>query len=697
MKSTTATFGKPIQETKLILTRPYPWLQLLCGWECGFTGENNGPANTRGLFVLETVERSFSPEDFLLLDYENSADHLKMTIGVGDTDLLIISEWQWDGAHGIWSRQDCLKNKGGSAQVITRFLARFTFSPAEYTHYTQSASWCHENQGHFQRFYSGRFALHSQGGRTTGFSSPYLFSSSVDHPNSLAFHLLPLGDWTIQVDQGRTPKEESAPFLVVEMGLSEQFLRNPLPPGGILKAPEILIQAVEGNDPKNGAVALQGLILQRFANRTGWISAKQSPPVIYNTWFDVYDSLQPDRLRLQLQAAKKAGCEIFVVDAGWFGNGRGDWYNQVGDWQEKMDAAFRGKMHGFSEEVRAAGLGFGLWVEPERISAFSPVAQAHPAWFQRGDGGFLFPDLDQEGGRAFVLSTLKELIETYQLAWIKIDFNFELRGASDAFQSYYKNWYGILDEIRNSFPHVFIEGCASGGMRLDLNTLAHFDAHFLTDTVSPLDVLRITQGAALRLPLARLTKWAVMRGMQNQVVQYGVPAEQAPERILTPSRGDWEAARIAELDFVFLAALPGIPGFSGDLASLSEKQLSRLNHWSGFYKEWRTFLADSVCEPLTQIRLQSDRTGWLAFHLRVPHRDESFLLVYRLQDGNSKKRMTIPHLNPEIRYQVFDGNDLAQPLNTLDGEELASQKLEIVLPAEFSAGIYLLKPEPKWK
>jgi alpha-galactosidase len=90
---------------------------------------------------------------------------------------------------------------------------------------------------------------------------------------------------------------------------------------------------------------------------------------------------------------------------------------------------------------------------------------------------------------------ISRLIETYQLAWIKLDFNLEMGYADEGLAGYYQVWYGKLDELRQRFPETFFEGCASGAICLDLNTLSHFDGHFLSETVNPVDVLRITRGA----------------------------------------------------------------------------------------------------------------------------------------------------------------------------------------------------------
>jgi hypothetical protein len=71
-------------------------------------------------------------------------------------------------------------------------------------------------------------------------------------------------------------------------------------------------------------------------------------------------------------------------------------------------------------------------------------------------------------------------------------------------------------------------------MRLEINSQSHCDAHFLSDTVNPGDVLRIYEGALLRMLPGRLSKWAVMRSIGNTVPEYGTPLKDSPYRLVTP-------------------------------------------------------------------------------------------------------------------------------------------------------------------
>ena len=258
-------------------------------------------------------------------------------------------------------------------------------------------------------------------------------------------------------------------------------------------------------------------------------------------------------------------------------------------------------MKAFADEVRAAGLGFGLWMEPERFGAGVPVRQEHPEWFLPRDATFARIDLTRSDACEYLKREISRLVETYELAWMKIDFNFELgRDQSGAeLSSYYAAWYRLLDEIRAAYPGTVFEGCASGGMRFDLNTLAHFDAHFLTDTVHPIDVLRIWQGALLRLPPGGIIKWLVLRSVGRTIPTYTKSLADSPVTVAAPGGALWEPSETVDLDFAAAVALPGMFGLSGDLAGLPDEALARLAEHVAFFKRWRSVIRESVAHLLT--------------------------------------------------------------------------------------------------
>ena len=663
------------------------WLRRLCGLPCSAAGEDEGPPRVRGLALLDTDRGRFEGESLPLTACEATPDGVTFTWTTADGGLRLTSRWQLAGADDIWRRADTLHNDGPAAVVVYACLARFPFAPGNYELYSQGSSWCNENQGAWYTLRHAAFALGNVGGRTTQGATPYLCLRPAGGDRAVVFHVLPRGNWLIRV-AGESVGVQPQRFAVVELGLASESLRLTLPAGESLALPEVLIQAAPHGIPELAAPALHRYVLAHtFAD------ARPSAPIVYNTWFDAFEHLDVARLRRQLAAAAEIGCEVFTVDAGWYGAAEGRWHQQVGDWREKRGAAFDGRMAAFADEVRAAGLGFGLWMEPERNHAAAPAVQAHPAWFRPGAGGFLYPDLTQRAAYDYILGEMSRLVETYRLAWMKVDFNFELGDDATALSTYYARWYALLDELRSRFPAVFFEGCASGGMRTDLNTLAHFDGHFLSDTVEPVDVLRISQGALLRLPPGRLTKWACLRSAGRAVTPYDLLPEDAPETILAPANAGWTTSVSVDVDFAARVALVGMFGLSGDLAGLPAWARARLRRHVAFCKHWRSFIAGAVAHLLTPIRPRADRQGWAAIQLQEPQGDRSLLFVYRLDAATGRCQIRLRGLADDRRYTLADEDEPAAPPRRANGRELMADGVVVELHSACSAKVLVVEPE----
>lgn len=582
------------------------WLSRLCGMIVGRQGEDTGPVRTQGMALVQADGRRYEGNE-LAPELPEEQDHCVIyRWRVGDRALRLTAAWRGCPETGIVSRQDSLTNTGGAPVVVSRCLARVAFPPGCYEVYTQSSRWCRENQGAWQPLHTGIVLRHAPG-RTTEEGTPYLAIRAINSDQGVAFHVLPRGNWTIKI----TPVNEGGeqPYAVVELGLADENLHRTLRPGETFELPEILMQPLPQGEPLHGAPTLHRYLLgQHFA------AAKPEAPVIYNTWFDQFVILDVPRLRGQLAAAKAVGCEVFVIDAGWYGAGGPNWWAQAGDWREKTESAFHGRMRPFADEVRAAGLGFGLWMEPERFGPDAPIRAAHPEWFVPV-GGAARMDLTQPAAHAYLRGEVGRLVESYRLAWMKLDFNFtfDVDATGAELSDYSQAWYRLLDDIRAAYPGTFFEGCSSGAMRGDLATLSHVDGHFLSDSVNPVDMLRISQGAWLRLPPGRIGRWAVVRSAGQVLPRYGKSVADSPAAVLTPCGALWEPAETVDLNFALLTAMPGMLGFSGDLASLSAEDRGVMSAGIAFYKSWRRFITGSVAHLLTPPETMDRREGWASF------------------------------------------------------------------------------------
>jgi alpha-galactosidase len=666
------------------------WLRQLCGITCGNDGQDTGPAMIQGPAIVVTDLGRFEGEQFKVVERAFEAETARIVWSIAGGALQLESVWSFCRSTGVVSRKDRLTNAGSRPLTIFRLQARFAFPSGRYEVYAQQSRWCNENQGKWSQLSAGSLRLGCVQGRTTMGGTPYCCLREVGTDRGLAFHVLPKGNWSIEATaQPNSAGVDHHPFAVVNLGMAADDLRLKLSPGATIECPEILIQSLPCGCPRGAAPRLhQWMQEHRFA------SQKPTLPVVYNTWFDQFEVLDVPRLRRQLQAAKDVGCEVFVIDAGWYGPQAGDWFAQAGDWREKLDGAFRGTMGAFADEVRAAGLGFGLWMESERFGPNVPIRREHPEWFQPGQPPFARIDLQIPAAYEYLRSEISRLVETYRLAWMKIDFNFELGldASGGELSGYYQAWYRLLDEIRQRHPETVFEGCASGAMRLDLESLSHCDGHFLTDTVNPIDVVRIWQGGLLRLPPGQLTKWAVIRSVGQTIPRYTKSLADSPVSIVTPCGAVWEPAETAELDFVVTAAMPGVLGLGGDLATLPDECRRRLAEHVAFFKQWRAAIRRSVAHLLTRPAPKIDRGGWAAVQLSDPQSGTALLFVYRLNDGAAAKRFVLRQLDPAANYALTQHIPAAGEPRSIRGEDLMSEGIEVTLPGQRQAAVFVLKP-----
>ncbi|WP_035857670.1 alpha-galactosidase [Cryptosporangium arvum] len=292
-------------------------------------------------------------------------------------------------------------------------------------------------------------------------------------------------------------------------------------------------------------------------------------PVIYNSWeATTFDVTAAGQLALA-DVAADLGVETFVVDDGWF-VGRVDDHGGLGDWTPDP-AKFPDGFGAFVDAVKAKGLGFGLWVEPEMVNPASELYARHPDWVYRIDGrpqtrirNQYLLDLGRADVFEFVTSTLEGLLARYPIDYLKWDFNRPRTEAPDpaADARHVRNLYRVLDRLRTRFPHVTVEGCAAGGARVDLATAARVDVLWPSDNTAPMDRLR---------------------------VQHGFLAAHAPHLMsswVTDAPGLFDA-RPRSLDFRFVLASAGVLGIGADVGRWSAAERDTAREWVARYKSVR--------------------------------------------------------------------------------------------------------------
>ena len=226
--------------------------------------------------------------------------------------------------------------------------------------------------------------------------------------------------------------------------------------------------------------------------------------ILLNSWEGCYFDFDTDKVKSYIDAAKKIGAELFVLDDGWFG-GRDDDSSSLGDWFVNKSKIDLGEV---VSHCHSKGLLFGLWIEPEMISPDSLLFKAHPEYaIGEGDRSLirhqLVLDLDNPEAYAYIRDSLFALFDAYDIDYVKWDHNRAIdEGSAEKKHRLVLAYYRLIKELSSRYPDILFHGCASGGGRYDLGTLSYFDEVWGSDELDPGMRLNILNGSSYLFPLS---------------------------------------------------------------------------------------------------------------------------------------------------------------------------------------------------
>lgn len=567
-----------------------------------------------------------------------------------DKKLNYSSVWTMHREEGILSRTDTITNISNDTIQILKLQPKFLFSSGNYETYVQNSTWCYENIGGWQALQIGGLNLKCESGRTTQGNTPFLAIKDKRTQKAVAFHIVPKGNWEIHVQTGTAGIGMQGGYIpIVSLGQASGRFSYALQPEESVTFPEVLIQAIP-----SGKLYMESGNLHKYLMKREPDFSRREQKIVYNPWFDCYDHIDLDRFRERLFIAKELGCEVFEVDAGWYGKGSG-WSESVGDWSEKQEGAFRGKMIEFANEVKACQMEFGLWMEPERVGKEAPVRKGHPDWFAYGSCGCYYPKLWMPEAYAYIKGEIIRLIETYGLGWIKFDFNFEIENdeTNSELMVYYENWYRMLEEIKGLHPEVFYEGCASGGLRTDINTMTHFDGHFMSDNVNPWDGISNYEQMIMRSLPGKLYQWIVVQKGAD-IPAYDRTLADIEKTVIVPAAPGAGFADHEKIDLDFLCKLVvhGMFGISGNIATLEPSDLEIIRTYIDFYKKWRRFFRQAEVFIDSEPASIGQRDHWRVLQYYHAKMETNLIYVYRFNDLNPSKMVFPKELQMDKEYEV---------------------------------------------
>ena len=372
--------------------------------------------------------------------------------------------------------------------------------------YTHRFQWGQEGDFWFEPLAPGVTTVNGGKLGRSGWGRPAFWARDIAIGQTLVCELAWGGNYEFALDC-RLLDSPSRARLFFRMGLcgQDEALRVLLP-GETVRTPAVhvgLFQAdvdrivQETHDHVRSAVLpvpIPGRHVEIEANHRGYLCDREN---------------EPD-LKRDEEVAKAVGAELYVVDAGWYGNDPNEWWNNAGDW--RAGSWLPNGLEPIADHAHELGMRFGLWVEIEAAGRNSSLRREHAEWLLCRDGtpvngralDFTNPQVVR-----WAESEVERIIRQYRLDLFRIDHNHTLTPSGnrrfhgyteDLTWRYYENLYGMIDRLRSRFPEVVFQNCAGGGGRLDWGTLSRFHNTELSDWMRMPRGLRILNGVTVSLP-----------------------------------------------------------------------------------------------------------------------------------------------------------------------------------------------------
>jgi alpha-galactosidase len=521
--------------------------------------------------------------------------------------------------------------------------------------------------------------LSAAGGKPSAVKLPFFFVENHARDGGLFVGIGWTGQW-----QAAVRADRSRHTLSIRAGIPDLDLR--LKPGEEISGPTVLLGSYRG-PLANGTNALRRLIRDRYAPAIA--GRPVTAPVLYTTWFDIGAELDEQLARTLIDRAAETGQEVFLFDAGWYRGTptarykdmRSTWdaiSQSLGNWEQGAEPSrFPGGLKPLADHVRARGMRFGLWFEPERSGPNSWLAREHPDWVIATEKRkWLVVDLGRPAVQEYFCKLFDRYIDELGIGYIRWDMNHHdllpywqvrdtpgRRGLAQI--RYVEGLHRIEDHIRRNHPDVILESCTGGGNRIDLTTLQRRHTIWVSDqNNNPPSTLFHLTGLNQFIPA------------HAQGVSLAISADAARQ------------SGFVLADFHSQVCFGGAFGLRGRLHEWSPATRGNVRKHVDVFKRLRGFLSEDFYLLEAQPRTLE---AWTAWQFHNPRTQEGFVQAFRLKSPDERRTFALQGIDSNRRYRFTD--PYTNESFVVGGAALSSAGLPFGLPM-LSSRVLLYSPEP---
>ena len=259
--------------------------------------------------------------------------------------------------------------------------------------------------------------------------------------------------------------------------------------------------------------------------------------VIYNPYMnDAWDYPNEELVKDAIKVASNIGCDIFCIDAGWFGK-ESDIMRYIGNWEESK-CRFPSGLNTTLNLIKESNMIPGLWLEVETVGIDSPLRNKfpHDCFFNRNgkvpiNNNRIQLDYTNLIIKEYYSNVLNRIMNDYQIGYIKMDYNHD-SGAGTEINAIsfgeglmnhidaYSKW---INNIMDKYKNLIIEYCASGGLRMDYYHLKDYSICSISDQTNYKEVPYIAANIAFAGTPEQMGVWCYpLKGCDKEEVIFNV-------------------------------------------------------------------------------------------------------------------------------------------------------------------------------
>ena len=400
-----------------------------------------------------------------------------------------------------------------------------------------------------------------------------------------------------------------------------------------------------------------------FANDTGLPNSDGSISERYYTW----------RPSLEKVLAENVGADFRWFDAGWYSDPAGnsvesDWWGTIGSWELDREKWPGDTFRESVDEFHKHGMRTLVWFEPERVTHVDELARNYgykKQWAIEA-GGAITNNIGDPECLEWTTGRIIEMMDrngvdlyrednnaNHNETWRRLDTEQSAEtglprwgmAENRSIAGHYRLWDNIIGWCAQNGRCTFVDSCASGGGRNDIESLRRGVPFMRSDADRTTTALRLSMSTAFN-------RWIPFHGANTKET----------EGQLDPSTGAGSDR------YVYRASYLPVFNYGEQFVHNPELDYDTMRKYIGEWKSINHLLTKDMY-VLTPWHSRDDRSGWTAIAYDAPETGESLLLAFRMEDcAEDSCTVKLPFAREDSAYLIENadtGEKLSCPGRTL--------------------------------